>query len=815
MLESQATFGGPVPSRQLYPLLADCCTKASTIDLAVSFIKTSGLSLLLPLFKEAGSRGVHIRIVCGDYLHITEPEALLILHKELAGIVDIHFYRSEHRSFHPKCWRFQIDQKDWILIGSSNVSRSALTSGIEWNYFFSQDQDARCVNQIRNEFEQLWKQSALLDDELIETYRSTWIRPVLVGQKSLDPDLEQESAPSGLIVPNGIQTEALYALEKTRQKGNEKALIKAATGIGKTYLAAFDSKDYPHVLFVAHREEILSQAAKAFHAIRPENSIGFVAGSTLEIDKDLVFASVATLGKEKYLNEKFVKPDRFEYIIIDEFHHASANQYRKILDYFRPRFLLGLSATLFRLDGKNIYQLCDYNVPYEIDLFQAINRGVLCPFHYYGIYDETDYSSLRFVHRTYQTEELDRIYLDNEKRTKTILRHYRKYPSRRAIAFCASKNHARFMAEYFFAHGVKAASVVSECDPAIHPTDLERQEAIRQLSDQKLNVLFTVDMFNEGVDVPDLDQVLFLRPTDSSVIFLQQLGRGLRKAPDKDYLNVLDFIGNYKSARLGPSLLLGNYELTEGGHVAATSLPPSCFVDFDLQLIDLFEEMKNSSLSARERILKIFMEVCQEQEDVPSRMELYQALDEDQIRLFYAQGSSNPFRNYLSFLAGQQMLPKSKRALLDGRAGEFLHLLETTSMSRVYKMPLLLAFVDGNRILPEVSEERALSVWKSFFAKGDRYKDLGVSARAEFEKISDVRHLSNIKNNPARFLIRSGKGFFESREGSPIALCDELKPWLDNSDFVFEFQDIIEQRFTDYYDRRFENRKGSSDSFSA
>ena len=282
-------------------------------------------------------------------------------------------------------------------------------------------------------------------------------------------------------------------------EGATKGLVYAATGIGKTYLAAFDSAKYERVLFVAHREEILKQAAVSFKNVRNSEDYGFFDGKEKDRDKSVIFASVATLGRTEYLNETYFPADYFDYVIIDEFHHAVTDQYRRIVDYFQPQFLLGLTATPERMDGKNIYEICDYNVPYQISLKEAINKGMLVPFHYYGVYDETDYSGLRIVKGRYDEQELNQAYIGNERRYDLIYKYYRKYRSLRAIGFCCSRQHAEDMAKEFCQRGIASAAVYSGENGAYAE---ERNEAIRKLKNGEIRVIFSVDMFNEGWEFP-------------------------------------------------------------------------------------------------------------------------------------------------------------------------------------------------------------------------------------------------------------------------------------------------------------------------
>ena len=284
---------------------------------------------------------------------------------------------------------------------------------------------------------------------------------------------------------------------------------------------------------MAHRQEILEQAARTFRCVRPEAAFGFFTGERKDINCDLLMATVQTLSQPEYLQIKYFSPQYFDYLIIDEFHHAAADSYQRILDYFRPRFLLGLTATPERMDNQDVFALCDYNLVYEVRLKEAINKGWLVPFRYYGIYDETDYSDLEYRQGRYCTEELEQV-LQINRRADLILRHYLQYNSRRALGFCVSRRHAIFMAQYFLEKGIQAAAVISGNQQAVGV--LERDQALRKFRQGKLKVLFSVDLFNEGLDIPTVDLVMFLRPTESPTVFLQQLGRGLRRSKGKNML---------------------------------------------------------------------------------------------------------------------------------------------------------------------------------------------------------------------------------------------------------------------------------------
>lgn len=335
---------------------------------------------------------------------------------------------------------------------------------------------------------------------------------------------------------------------------------------------------------------------------------------------------------------------------MDEFHHAVTDQYRKIIDYFTPKFLLGLTATPERMDGRSIYEICDYNVPYEISLKDAINKGMLVPFHYYGIYDKTDYSGFRPERGRYREEDLNHAYIGNKERYELIYRHYMKYRSRKAMGFCSTRQHAEDMAGEFIRRGILSAAVYSDADGEYSET---RDIAIEKLKNGEIRVIFSVDMFNEGIDITSVDMVMFLRPTESPVVFLQQLGRGLRRCRGKKYLNVLDFIGNYEKAGRVLHLLSG--DACSNGIPAEKvceeqNFPDGCTVDFDLRLIDLFQELARRNQTVKERIRSEYDHVKELLGKVPGRMELFTYMDDAVYQLCTNRPAENPFRRYLEYL---------------------------------------------------------------------------------------------------------------------------------------------------------------------
>ena len=596
--------------------------------------------------------------------------------------------------------------------------------------------------------------------------------------------------------------------EKT--KFSQKLPITPLTrrGVGKTYLAAFDSAKYERVLFVAHREEILKQAAVSFRNVRHSDDYGFFNGKQKDTDKAVIFASVATLGRNKYLTEEFFASDYFDYIVIDEFHHAVNEQYQRIVNYFKPQFLLGLTATPERMDGKNIYEICDYNVPYEISLKEAINKGVLVPFHYYGIYDETDYSSLHLVKGNYDEKELNETYIGNVKRYDLIYKYYMKYRSKRALGFCCSRQHAEEMAKEFCKRGIESVAVYSNADGEFSEN---RDKAIEKLKNQEIKVIFSVDMFNEGVDIAALDMVMFLRPTESPIVFLQQLGRGLRTSKGKEYLNVLDFIGNYEKAGRAPLLLSGGRTFGEKitHDYNDIEYPDDCIVDFDMRLIDLFKELDKKSISVKERIKQEFYRVKELLDGkVPLRMELFTYMDDDIYQYCIKHAKENPFRRYMDFLNDMQELSADEEELYSGIGREFLALIETTDMQKVYKMPILYSLYNDGNIRLAVRDEDVLAAWKKFFDNGTNWKDFDADISYEdYKAMTDKQHLSKAKSMPIKFLKASGKGFFIEKEDYALAIRDDLEEVTGNEAFKKHMKDIMEYRTMEYYRRRYAGEK--------
>jgi len=724
----------------------------------VSFVVESGVRLLLPDLQDAAARSASIQILTSCYLSITEPSALYLLMDQLGQKADIRIFERGNIAFHPKTYIFIGRNAGEVYVGSSNISRSGLLDGIEWNYRLLSDLNEDDYQEFIANFDRLFAQARPLDEEWLKEYSLSWKRPRWLAAPSSAP------AAGGEVHPIGAQIEALHFLKRSRQEGFRRGMVVMATGVGKTYLAAFDSQTFSRVLFVAHREEILRQAYDTFNAVMPRRTKGFFNAEEKNTEAEVIFASVQTLGQGRYLQPSYFRRDHFDYVVIDEFHHVAAQSYRRIVDYFTPRFLLGLTATPFRMDNQDIYEFCEDNVVYEINLQDAINKDYLVPFHYYGIYDDTtDYSTIDIVNGRYVSEQLENA-LSVASRADLILKRYRECRSTRALAFCSGIKHANYMAAMFRRHGVKAVAVHSGGGPYV----LGREAAVQALRDGKIDVIFSVDQFNEGVDIPEIDLVMFLRPTESYTVFLQQLGRGLRKAPGKTHLTVLDFIGNYKRAHWIPLILAGlNPQTGDAGagrqHLyrireLAQTAAEGCIVNFDMRLLDLFQELRDRD-PLPDRMKGDYFRLKVDLGRRPMRFDIHVGSD-IATREFIRPRYLRPRTGYLRFLADLGELSAEEAGWLDTKIEEFLIDLETMAMAKLYKIATIRAFIQGGRLLSAVSRTEIGRAMQLYYQDPRLKVDMMDKSSQGYQTWPLERWARLAEVNPIRFLDRSSD-FFE------------------------------------------------------
>ncbi|MEE8807721.1 MAG: DUF3427 domain-containing protein [Lactimicrobium sp.] len=506
----------------------------------VSFIKRAGLSLIQSHIEAALARGVHGRIITSTYQNFTDINSLTyFLHlqntypDQFACHLDkdcFHDGNGNITGFHSKGYLFTFEDDKELLVGSSNITVYALLKNVEWDLASFASVHPETWQQAASDFEALWDHTLPLTRTLISQYQTRLCYAV----ERWDMDYAVANAK---IQPNAMQKKALKQLNRIRCMGEDKAMIIASPGSGKTYLSAFDAVNFnpKHLLYIVHEGSILRKSLDSFQkVIGSEKTFGIYDGSHKDLDCDFLFSTNVTMANHLDL----FSPDYFDYIIIDEAHHAAASSYQKILHYFHPQFLLGMTATPERMDNKDVFSNFGDNVPYELRLRDAILQDLVVPFHYYGIRDELlSYSDAAVKARTFSQQ------CASDENCELIVKEIEKYrkpgEKLKALAFCRDVSHAIMMAQamsdYYYTQYLTGRNSVGERIRAYH--DL-------QSDDEKLEILFTVDILNEGVDIPGVNMVLFLRPTQSSTIFLQQLGRGLRKYTDKKYVTVLDFIGN-------------------------------------------------------------------------------------------------------------------------------------------------------------------------------------------------------------------------------------------------------------------------------
>ncbi|WP_188051153.1 DEAD/DEAH box helicase [Flavobacterium sp. GP15] len=513
------------------------------VDLLVSFIKWQGIRILEKELREFTNRGGKLRVITTTYVGATDSKAVEFLASLENTEVKVS-YNTKNERLHAKAYLFERNTGFHTgYIGSSNFSRSALTDGLEWNLKITTKEVAHIIDKFRKTFEAYWQDS---DFELFNTENHSQKLVVALKEGRFS---KEYAAPITFfdIKPYPYQKEILEKLEVERTIHNRyRNLLVAATGTGKTVISAFDYKNFrdknksSKILFVAHRKEILQQAKATFQGVLKDNNFGeLMVDGLVPTNNEYVFASVQSLNNR--LKESNLSPEYYDFIIIDEVHHISASSYRPILNYFKPKVLLGLTATPERMDDENILEDFCNRIAAEIRLPEALNKKLLSPFQYFGITDSIDLSNVKWEKGRYVASELTSIYTKNDVRVGEIINQLQKYTNDihdvRAIGFCVTIEHATFMAEKFNLAGIKAAFLTSK-------NSSERELIRNQFKNKEFNYLFVVDIFNEGVDIPEIDTVLFLRPTESLTVFLQQLGRGLRLSEGKDCLTVLDFVGN-------------------------------------------------------------------------------------------------------------------------------------------------------------------------------------------------------------------------------------------------------------------------------
>lgn len=730
---------------------------ATSIYWMTAFVMTSGVKLVLPHLKEAIANGCEVKLLVGDYLYITQPDAIDMLYRELPGI-ELRLFQSSGQSFHPKAYLFRGERSNHVIVGSSNLSKSALTAGIEWSLHVPTPLEDDLFNIAAEEFmRQFYEERTIsLNAETLGIYREKHILHNQVTPFSslwseqeeqevmywspteqaivADPPSTYEVGTS--LTPRPAQVLALKALLESMDEDYDKALAVMATGLGKTYLAAFFAEHFKKVLFIAHREEILIQAKDSFSHVHPSKSAGFYHAKERSLTTDFLFASVQTLTQKHHLDQ--FDPEAFDLIVVDEFHHATAPSYMRIIEHFTPKFLLGITATPHRLDNKDVFAICDGNVAISIQFLDAIQKQWLAPFKYHGVYDDTDYSQLRWIGSHYDEEQLARVQLRTEMAEK-ILREWEDKKQSRTIAFCSSIRQSNFLNEHFQATGYRSISLNGAT------RNDERLLARENLNRGELDIIFTVDLFNEGVDIPNVDTLLFVRPTESLAVFTQQIGRGLRLAEGKDHCVIIDLIGNYKNADVKWAVFSPEFIGQTNPRKIEEALPDGCYFDIDTEIIDLLGFMAKKNMRRKEFLIHQYHELKKELGHRPSYLEFHLQSGADSAMV------KREFGTYFNLLKDSGELDENETKALEDYQNWFLE-VERTGMTKSYKMVLLRFMLTrgvDEWFLPVQAKDAAKSFHHYLTDKAYRKKiDFSDKQGRELEEFNEMKIASLIQTMP-------------------------------------------------------------------
>lgn len=630
----------------------------NSFSISVAFITKSGIEPLLMTLKELEKRNIHGRILTTDYLLFSDPTALDKL-AELTNI-ELKMYETSHESggFHTKGYIFKKDEIYRIIIGSSNLTIDALTRNREWNTKLVASENGALIHEIADEFEDLWNHTSTRNYSEVESdYRLKYYENrARLRQEEVDKEKHLGKLVTPL-KPNSMQVSFISNLEKMVQSGEDKALLISATGTGKTYASAFAmrSLNFKRVLFLVHRNQIVKQAKASYERVFGDTrTMGIVTGDKQELDKDYLFATIQTMSKESIYMQ--YDPEYFDAIVYDEAHHASANSYKKLMAYFKPKFTLGMTATPDKRDdqfeGKNIYELFNHQIAYEIRLQEALEEDLLCPFHYFGITDID-------MHDESSKEVNDFKYLTSDERVTRVMEQatYYGYSGSRVkgLIFCSRIDEAKDLSSKFNEKGwrtlvLSGANTEKEREEAIERLTMD--ESVNEKGQGQLDYILSVDVFSEGVDIVEINQVIMLRPTESPIVFIQQLGRGLRKANDKEFVVVLDFIGNYNNNFMIPIALSGDRTynkdnirryVLEGARI----IPGSSTIHFDeIAKKKIFKAIDNANFSDIKLIKENYLNLKNKLGYIPGLMDFDRFGEMDVLRIF----DNNSLGSYYQFL---------------------------------------------------------------------------------------------------------------------------------------------------------------------
>lgn len=746
---------------------------------AIAFITQSGLICLKECLKLLQEKNITGDILTTDYLYFNQPKAL----QELQQYPNLNIRIYTKENFHIKGYIFEQNDYYTLIVGSNNLTQTALKANKEWSLKINSLTNGALINNTLSQFQQMWQEALPLTDIWLKQYTDKYYslqklkRQFATAQENISTN----------VTPNKMQQEALKALAKLQQNNKHKALLISATGTGKTYLSAFAVKkaNPKRLLFLAHREQILKQACKTFAKIIPDIQYGILSANHKDFHKPYLFSTINMLSKEENLTQ--FAPTHFDYIIIDETHRAGANSYLKILNYFQPQFLLGMTATPERTDGFDIYQLFDHNIAYEIRLNQAMQENLLCPFHYFGITDITVDDQEINDNSTFND-------LTTDARVTHIINQSQYYgfsgERLRGLIFCSQIEEAQILSQKFNERGFNTIALSGK------DSQETRTNAIHKLEQKErstgLDYIFTVDIMNEGIDIPAINQIIMLRPTKSAIIFVQQLGRGLRKYPQKDYVVILDFIGNYQNNFMIPIALSGDtsYNKDNIRHYVAEGnrfIFGSSTIHFDkIARQKIYQAIDSAKLSDTALLKNEYLQLKQKLGKIPSIFDFSQFGSIDILKFL------DKFKTYHNFL---QKYDKDYTIRFNTIQEEILYFIS-------YR------FAKGKRIHELIALKLLLKNTSHLLM--DTTHILTTKYHQEFTeqiKVSLIRNLTNlftISNEQAKF----SNCIFIKENDNDYIISDIFKSALQDEKFYFQINEILDfalERYQKYYQNKYKD----------
>lgn len=618
----------------LTPILEEM-DKCHDFMISVAFVTEGGLATLKAMLLKLKDKGISGRLVTSTYLNFNAPKVF----KELLKIENLDVRITDIDGFHAKGYVFKNSEYTSMFIGSSNLTDTALKKNYEYNVKLTSLENGEVIQHFYQKFEDLWKTSKTLDDNWIrsytEIYKENKDKNNMISIVEDPSRYQYHHVEEQIISPNLMQANALESLNQLRDSGEHKGLIVSATGTGKTYLSAFDVMAFKpkKMLFIAHREQILKKSRDDYAGLLKENhaDFGIYSGNTKNTEAKYLFATIQTISQDHHLKQ--FSRDEFDYIIIDEAHRSAAGSYTKVLNYFRPKFLLGMTATPERTDDADIFRLFDYNIAYEIRLQQALEADILTSFHYFGV---TDFDI---------DEDSDIDELSEESRIQNIVNKINYYghsgETLRGLIFTANIKEAEMIAKSLANYGFRTKALTGSTSPE------EREAAVQDLEDGFLDYIVTVDIFNEGVDIPSVNQVVMLRQTQSAIIFVQQLGRGLRKHDEKEFLTVIDFIGNYKNNYLIPVALTGdnsyNKDNLRKSIIGKNIVTGASTVNFEEVAKDrIFRSITSATVNSIRQLKSAFLNLKHKIGHEPNILEFYEDPDTPDLKVVFSKVKHYP-----------------------------------------------------------------------------------------------------------------------------------------------------------------------------